>query len=110
RTLPAWAQLAAAMLVLGASAGVANLDIHYDQQGLAIRTGWLKPAAAPAPAPRPDASPWRTDLTALEQRLRGEFRAASASVPVAVVEPARVAPPSDAETLRKVRALLAARE
>jgi anti-sigma factor RsiW len=112
RTLPVWVQVAAAMLVLGASAGVANLDVHYDQHGLAIRTGWMTPAAAPAPAAAArEAAPWRTDLTALEQQLRSEFRAASAAaVPVAAVETPRAASASDAELLKKVRALLEASE
>src|SRR5262245_60884832 len=45
--VPVWAQAAAAMLILGASAGIANLDVHYDaQNGLNVRTGWSKPAAA----------------------------------------------------------------
>lgn len=110
RTLPVWAQVAAAALVVGASAGLANLDVHYDQRGLAIRTGWMKPAAAPAPVAHEDAAPWRTDLTALERQLRTEFRAASAAAaPVAVAETPRVAA-SDAETLKKVRALLEASE
>src|SRR5438270_13542159 len=40
RDIPAWAQVAAALLFLGVSAGVANLDVRYDQSGLSIRTGW----------------------------------------------------------------------
>ena len=32
RGLPVWAQTAAALLFLGVSAGIANLDVHYDQQ------------------------------------------------------------------------------
>src|SRR5207247_1912338 len=44
--VPAWAQVAAAMLVLGATAGVANLNIHYDHDGFSVRTGWMQPAPA----------------------------------------------------------------
>src|SRR5690242_766303 len=45
--VPAWAQVAAAMLVLGVSASIANLNIRYDRtQGLSITTGWSKPAPA----------------------------------------------------------------
>src|SRR6266849_9826120 len=40
--IPAWAQVAAALLVLGVSAGIANLDVHYDHGGLTVRTGWSK--------------------------------------------------------------------
>src|SRR6476620_7003816 len=44
RDIPAWAQAAAAVLILGVSAGVANLDVHYDRAGLTIRTGWSRAA------------------------------------------------------------------
>src|SRR5579864_8295627 len=41
RGIPAWAQVAAALLVLSVSAGIANLDVRYDQGGgLTVRTGW----------------------------------------------------------------------
>jgi hypothetical protein len=60
-TLPprqAWgrrlAYAAAASLVLGASAGIANLDVRVGSEGLVVRTGWGSDAAAPAvaaPAP-----------------------------------------------------------
>jgi len=51
RTIPAWAQVAAALLFLGVSAGIANLDVRYDSNGFAMRTGWSKPPqSAPASA------------------------------------------------------------
>ena len=37
RALPA---AAAAILVLGGAMALARLDIHYDQAGLTVRTGW----------------------------------------------------------------------
>ena len=40
REIPAWAQVAAALLFLGVSAGIANLDVRYDHNGLIVRTGW----------------------------------------------------------------------
>jgi hypothetical protein len=40
REIPAWAQVAAALLFLGVSAGIANLDVRYDRNGLSVRTGW----------------------------------------------------------------------
>ncbi len=40
REIPAWAQVAAALLFLGVSAGIANLDVRYDHSGLIVRTGW----------------------------------------------------------------------
>src|SRR5262245_21324971 len=36
RTLPAWAQTAAALLFVGVAAGAANLDVRYGAQGLSI--------------------------------------------------------------------------
>lgn len=109
--IPAWAQVAAALLVFGVSAGVANLDVRYDRNGLSVRTGWSTPAtpepgAAQRSGPATPA-PWRADLTALEQQLRGEIRAvpARAATPVNAAASQRPAQ-TDAELLRRVRALL----
>jgi anti-sigma factor RsiW len=76
--LPAWAQAAAAVLVLGVAAGVANLDITVGTGGVIVRTGWQRTPAGAAAAPSrtaaaAQAEPWRADLTALEQRLRTDF-------------------------------------
>jgi hypothetical protein len=110
RDMPAWAQVAAAMVILGVSAGVANLNVHYDaQSGLNIRTGWSSSPRAVAPvsaslSDRQDAS-WRTELTALEGQLRAEIRdlhAVPAGTPAAV----RTATSNDPETLRQVRMLI----
>jgi hypothetical protein len=110
--VPAWAQVAAALLFLGVAAGLANLDVHYDASGLSIRTGWMKPAAAAAAVPatpsegigiqsQAQTAPASTaDLAALERRLREEFR------PVTATAATGVRPASDAEILRKVRALI----
>lgn len=114
RQVPAWAQVAAAVLVVGVAAGAANLDVRYTAQGLSVRTGWRRPDPAP-PAPtqtttqtaaqataRADAAsaPWRGDLAALEQKLRSDLGVRPVAVPQA--------PPSEVEesTLRRVRALL----
>jgi hypothetical protein len=102
RSIPVWAQAAAALVLLGVSAGLANLDVHYDQHGLSVRTGWSKPAAAPADAP------WKTDLTALESQLKNEIRAAQASTAAATapsVRPVTVSA-SDADVTRRARALV----
>lgn len=106
--IPAWAQVAAALLVLGVSAGIANLDVRYDSNGLSVHTGWAKPAGpAPRAAQTADAAaPWRAELTALEQQLRGEIRAVPASAPAPVNAAAPRPASSDAEMLRRVRALL----
>jgi hypothetical protein len=144
RAIPAWAQVAAALLFLGVSAGIANLDVHYDQTGLTVRTGWSgRPGessgssrragarasergaglsgdlSAEAPSAKAEArsakvgvatnvaaadAPWRTDLAALERQLKAEFHASQ--VPVPAAQAVRLASSSDAETLRRVRALL----
>jgi hypothetical protein len=101
--IPAWAQVAAALFVLGVSMTIANLDVRYDRSGLTIRTGWSKPqAAALAPV---NAAPWRAELTALENQLRSEMKASQAVV-TAASAPATQAVMSDAEFRRRVRVLL----
>ena len=84
RDIPAWAQAAAAVLILGVSAGAANVNIHYDgQSGLNVRTGWSHPAQpiAQAPAAQTTDTATRTELAALEQQLRSEIQAASPTAP-----------------------------
>jgi anti-sigma factor RsiW len=114
--IPAWAQVAAALLFVGIAAGVANLEVRYDRDGLLVRTGWSASAPADAdpsarqarPAPGLAAvstldgttAPWRSDLTALEQQLRTEFRGATA-----VARSAAPAPGNE-EILRRVRAVV----
>src|SRR5215471_10982610 len=49
--VPAWAQVAAALFVLGVSATIANLDVRYDRSGLTIHTGWSRPQPAASAAP-----------------------------------------------------------
>jgi hypothetical protein len=107
--IPAWAQVAAAMLCLGVGAGIANLQVRYDGNGLQVRTGWSTGGTAAAGASNPvmsaavlDNAPWRTELTALEQRLRADLGQPSGTV-------AGAAAPADAlntEALRRVRALV----
>jgi hypothetical protein len=125
RTIPAWAQVAAALLFLGVSAGIANLDVHYDQTGLTFRTGWstrpsgsaglATPKLVGVPASEGGSgvastvsakdAPWRSDLAALEQQLKTEFHASQVSASTAP-QAGRTASSADAETLRRVRALL----
>jgi len=78
--LPAWAQVGAAVLVLGAGAGLANLEIQYGSGGVTVRTGWGKATTAVSPmvkTAQPLASPsggvTPAELKALEARLREEF-------------------------------------
>ena len=90
---PWWAPgavAAAAVVLLAVAAAIANLEITYGRDGISVRTGWSRePAGAQtADAVRPSQSPGAAatrqavstqDLAALEQRLRTEFRALSAS-------------------------------
>jgi hypothetical protein len=121
REMPVWTQVAAAMLVLGVSAGVANLDVRYDKGGLSVRTGWSKTSvpnlanrANPAsltssvnPSNPANPAPWHSDLMALEQQMHNELRASQASAPASLPVAARPASASyDAELMRRVKALV----
>src|SRR5262245_507891 len=112
REIPAWAQVAAALLVLGVSAGMANLTVRYDDSGLTIRTGWSHtPTGGPvdagnAPehsgaAVNASATPWRADLTALETRLKTEFHVSPEGAATRTVISS-----ADSELLRQVRTLI----
>ena len=110
-SVPVWAQVAAAMLVLGVSASIANLDVRYDRvNGLSVRTGWSKSAAAAptaAVAPAADTNPaqWRAELAAMQERLRKEMRAQAPAVAAAsAVNP--TATMTDDEFHRRVRVML----
>jgi hypothetical protein len=123
REVPAWAQVAAALLFLGVSAGIANLDVRYDAHGLSVRTGWSKAAALVPPGPSTSVSssaratdpaataPWRADLAALERQLKDEIRIVQTSahatpVPAQLVRPAPAADASTGEVVRRVQALI----
>jgi hypothetical protein len=113
REIPAWAQVAAALLVLGVSAGIANLSVRYDHSGLTVRTGWsrapiegLENASKGPERSGADANtavvPWRADLTALETRLKTEFHAS----PERALPSTRTAISPDSELLQQVRVLI----
>lgn len=106
--VPTWAQAAAAVLFLGAAAGMANLEITYGTGGLTVQTGWRHSGAvatngrsAETLADSAPAAPSQADLIALEQRLRAELAQSSAK-PVAVT----ASSPDDEVLLRRVRALM----
>jgi len=103
-SVPVWAQVAAAMLVLGVSASIANLNIRYDHSGVNVTTGWSKAAPVVAAQPQQNDTAWRAELAALQTQLRSEMRAQAATVKAASA-PAAVAM-SDAEFGRRVRVLL----
>lgn len=93
-----WAQAAAAVLVLGASLAIANIEIKLASDGVVVRTGWQKSPiegatrptervatgpldrargedAASAPFDQAQDRPWRADLATLERQLRNDFSA-----------------------------------
>jgi hypothetical protein len=82
--VPAWAQAAAAVLVMAAGLAIANVQVRYNADGLVVTTGWMErqtPQAAPAATPVTPVSTsadgdWRPALAALESTLRDEIRAA----------------------------------
>jgi hypothetical protein len=116
--IPAWAQVAAALLVLGVAvgtaAGLGNFNIRVDESGFTVRTGWTATPATSASAAEAAATrvqgdaPWRTDLAALETALRAELQNPDPGVRRAAVagDPAG----ESAAVLRQVRALIAASE
>lgn len=119
RDVPAWARAAAAVLVLGAAAGIANFNVHYDaQNGLTIHTGWAKPGTAPLAADDSASNTAsREELAKLELQLRSEIRSIQASAVPAQgsrVVPAspvvRSAASSDADAMRQIKALVAESE
>jgi hypothetical protein len=114
-SLPAWAQVAAAVLVLAAGAALANVQVRYGSDGLTVTTGWLpSTVAAPGVSQADPASlttekasdDWRPAFTALESELRRELQMVRSTQ--AVSARAAVAP-ADIDTnavLRQVRALV----
>jgi hypothetical protein len=115
--VPVWAQVAAAMLVLGVSASIANLDIRYDSRGLNVTTGWSKPAPV-TPAMSPTVAPAavaetvsndsvsREEFNQLRAQLQSELRARASVVRAASAVVPAGATMSDGEFERRVRALL----
>lgn len=104
-TVPAWAQAAAAVLVIAAGAGIANLQIRSGPDGFSVSTGWMQ-QAAPASAPvRDNNEEWRTALVALEQQLRNEIRSTHEQTTVRAATPS-----ADEATIRRVQQLIAASE
>jgi hypothetical protein len=118
RDIPVWAQAAAALACVGVAAGAANLDVRYDHQGLSVHTGWSRAATplrdarpgvgstGPAAGPGLDIAPWRADLTALERQLRTELRAGQSAAGAPALVRTNQPAPSDAELMRRVRALV----
>jgi hypothetical protein len=104
--VPGWAQVAAALLVLGVSMGIANVEVRRDGAGWTLRTGWSRvPAQNAAALPAtPASAPWRADLTALERQMRTELQSISATRAVPAAAPTNAM--TDAELQRRVRTII----
>lgn len=110
--VPIWAQAAAAMLVLAAGAGIANLQVRSGPEGFSVSTGWMTvdanatSSARPVPAQDQAAdAAWRAALASLEQQLLAEIRSTrDQATPIA----ARSS--SDDAIVRRVRQLIAESE
>jgi anti-sigma factor RsiW len=118
-TMPAWAQLAAASLVIGVAAGVSGLSVQYGNDGLTVRTGWDRPAEtrqsdAGSLAPAGGAEvPWQADLVALREQMRSEIQKPADSPTAASVSTAARGggrSMSDEEWLARVKQLIEASE
>ncbi|MEP7307203.1 MAG: zf-HC2 domain-containing protein [Acidobacteriota bacterium] len=122
RGVPTWAQVAAAVLALGVSAGIggaiANLDVRYERGALTLRTGWSRSesraglpatsagASGTVPAAAGAAVPWQGDIEALERRLQTELRASPSAAARTVARTEGTATSDEALVLRRVRTLL----
>lgn len=97
---PIWMHAAAAMLVVAASLGLANINVTVSkQQGLQLTTGWLGASravvsnASPSPSPATpvtvssDTQELRAQLAALQQELT-QLKAQPAAVDAKVVDAA----------------------
>ena len=113
-TVPAWAQAAAALLVLAAGAAIANVQVTSGPGGFSVTTGWMQPVlseradrgASGARVEGPAAEEWRTALVALEQQLRSEIRSTRDQGARVASAPA----PVDEATISRVRQLIAESE
>jgi hypothetical protein len=107
--IPAWAQVAAAMLCLGigtgVGAGLADLRVTYGNQGLTIATGrsMARETAARAADDASASAALRAELTALEQQLRAEIASNRDLIERATQTTDQ---PERDEVMRRVRALL----
>lgn len=108
--VPVWVQAAAAVLVIAAGAGLANLDIRYGREGVTVRTGWGRAAAsAQQHAQAQPTGITAAQLRAIEERLARAERAVNAREHAPAM-PAAAVNASSRDVLQEVRALLAASE
>jgi hypothetical protein len=113
-TVPAWAQAAAAVLVVAAGLSIANVQVSSGPEGFSVRTGWMTPPfdsrtasaarGALAEGKQSDEA-WKAALVSLEQQLRSEIRSTHEQETRAASTG-----PADAATIRRVQQLIAEAE
>jgi hypothetical protein len=107
RSIPAWMQVAAAVLVLAAGAAIANLQLRYGSDGLTISTGWMHAPTSPIAVTAPVSDDWRPVLTALESDLRREMQMLRSTPSAPAPAPRAAAASVDADALlRRVQVLV----
>lgn len=119
RSMPVWAQAAAAVLCVGVAAGAANLRVSYGDDGLSVRTGWIRsdtPATVPATG-RTASSLAGAELAALKEDIRAQLREdVRAEMKQATLTAVAASGPADERTsandalLRQIRALISQSE
>jgi hypothetical protein len=108
RAVPGWMQAVAAVLIVGAALGAANLNVRYDAQGLSIRTGWLDRDRSDVTAVARETAPATPVLTSVSNGQssslvsRAELDAAIETLRVKIA-----APSGGGLSAKDVRALLA---
>ena len=111
----AWGLAAAAVLVLGAAAGMANVEVRSGSDGFVVRTGWSRGAvAADASGVRAaNAAASRDEMAAMERRLAGLETALAARPEAGVVTTAATGDATralEAELFQRMRQMLAESE
>jgi len=108
--MPWWLQAAAAVLLLAAAAGLARIEVRYDQDGLVLRTGW---GASSGVEPVAASDEWRQELAAVERDLRqgltemGDLAARAEAGRSATPAGSQVVGPIDEDALlRRVQTLI----
>lgn len=121
RQIPAWAQAAAALLVIGFAVGAANLHVSYTADGVSVRTGWIparggsadQVASGQIPGSRlvtrdhgdvalPEASPSERATVADSSTPSDPARSRPSAEPAQPGSPGSI----DQDLLRRVRALI----
>jgi len=99
---PAWGLAAAALLVVAASAAIANVQVRFASDGVVVSTGWNRGAVTPAAVPVLSTGVPPSELKRVEARVvELEGRVAQRQGPT--LTPASVSRMSDAEIVRLVR-------